>query len=142
MMINFGEHEPMVEKVQVEREVVECKCGEQLFVDEKYPITDRNDHTNERTIRCGKCGRVYAPISDFRSGWDSCYILLGFPCQWCDGFDKKLYKFRRDDPEPFVCRKCVDKELVDIPKKIEEKETILAFLKEQVKEGPPGEEEL
>lgn len=129
MPINFGEHEPMVEKIEVEREVVECKCGERLFVDEKFPIGEFGKY-----IRCKKCRRIYSPISYYRTGWDSCYILKGYLCQRCEQFGKELFKLRRDDPIPSVCWKCVSKELEQLPKDIEEMEALLGFLVEQVGE--------
>jgi len=142
MVIKFGEHEPLVQKAEVEREYVECQCGERLWVDEKYPIPDGmiggKEHTNERTIRCKECGRVYAPISDFRTGWDSCYILLGLPCAWCDGYTNHPLKLRPEDDEPSVCRKCVEKELERRPKNIIEKERALAFFREQLGEDAEG----
>jgi hypothetical protein len=131
MVIKFGEHEPIIEKTTVEREFVECKCGERIWTDEKSPIT-KKDIVWEKTIRCKKCGRIYSPISYFRTGQDTCYILSGFPCFWCDNTADKLYKLRPEDDEPSVCRKCLEKEIVSIPKKIKDREQALVFYKQQL----------
>ena len=134
MVIKFGEHEPHVQKAEVEREFVECKCGERLWVDEKHPIKNRKGYTNERTIRCPKCGRIYAPISQFRTGSDSCYILLGYLCTVCGLMKSKLYKDGREEEKLNICGVCLRKRMKELEAQIPHLQDRIDFAKEQLEE--------